>query len=69
MGLKMNVPKAKLEHVSSQLLSLHTPTISNQIDPDWVAIEVIIDEHVVRDVIPKLKRAGADKWIFINFPK
>ena len=65
----MNVPKAKLEYVSPQLLSWHTPTLSNQIDPDWVAIEVIINEHAVRNVIPKLKKAGADKWIFINFPK
>ena len=59
VGLKMNVPKAKLEQVSSQLPALHTPTISNQTDPDWVAIEVIIDEHIVRDIIPKLKKAGA----------
>ena len=59
VGLKMNVPKARLEEVSSQLPSLHTPTISNQSDPDWIALEVIIDEHVVRDIIPRLKRAGA----------
>jgi len=60
VGLKMNVPKAKLKEVSSQLPSLHTPTVSNQTDPDWVAIEVIIDKHVVRDIIPKLKKAGAE---------
>ena len=60
VGLKMNVPKAQLEQVSSQLPALHTPTISNQTDPDWVAIEVIIDKHIVRDIIPKLKKAGAE---------
>ncbi len=60
VGLKMNVQKPNLELVTSQLLSLHTPTISNQIDPDWVAVEVIIDEHIVRDLIPKLKKAGAE---------
>lgn len=60
VGLKMNVPKAKLEQVSSQLPSLHTPTISNQVDPDWVAVEVIIDKQVVRDLVPKLKKAGAE---------
>jgi ATP phosphoribosyltransferase len=60
VGLKMNVSKAKLQQVSSQLPSLHTPTISNQIDPDWVAIEVIIDKQVVRDLIPKLMKAGAE---------
>lgn len=60
VGLKMNVPKAKLNNVTNQLPSLHTPTISSQSDPDWVAIEVIIDEHIVRDIIPKLKKAGAE---------
>jgi ATP phosphoribosyltransferase len=60
VGLKMNVAKARLEQVLNQLPSLHTPTISNQVDPDWVAIEVIIDKRVVRDLIPKLKKAGAE---------
>jgi ATP phosphoribosyltransferase len=60
VGLKMNVPKVKLEQVSSQLSALHTPTISNQVDVEWVALEVIIDKKVVRDVIPKLKKAGAE---------
>jgi ATP phosphoribosyltransferase len=59
VGLKMNVPRAMLDEVSSQLPALHTPTISNQTDPDWVALEVIIDETIVRDLIPKLKEAGA----------
>ena len=58
--MKMNVPKDKLDQVSQQLPSLHTPTISSQTDPDWVAIEVIIDEHTVRDLIPELKKAGAE---------
>ncbi len=60
VGLKMNVFKQKLAAVTSQLPSLHTPTISSQSDPDWVAIEVIIDERVVRDLIPKLRSAGAE---------
>jgi len=60
VGLKMNVPKSKLEQVSNQLPALHTPTISNQTDPDWVAIEVVMDQQVVRDLIPKLKKAGAE---------
>ncbi|NLS78566.1 MAG: ATP phosphoribosyltransferase [Chloroflexi bacterium] len=59
VGLKMNVPKDKLADVSKQLPSLHTPTISAQSDPEWVAIEVITDVHIVRDLIPKLKKAGA----------
>ncbi len=60
VGLKMNVPKVKLDAVSSQLPALHTPTISGQTDADWVALEVIVDEAVVRDIIPALKRAGAE---------
>jgi ATP phosphoribosyltransferase len=59
VGLKMNVPKSKLEKVIRTLPSLHTPTISNLSDTQWVAIEVIIDEKIVRDIIPDLTRAGA----------
>jgi ATP phosphoribosyltransferase len=59
VGLKMNVPRAQLENVVAKLPSLHTPTISNQMDQDWVALEVIIDERVVRDLIPALCKAGA----------
>jgi ATP phosphoribosyltransferase len=60
VGLKMNVPKDKLEIVSGQLPALHTPTVSSQVDPDWVALEVILDKREARDLIPKLKRAGAE---------
>jgi ATP phosphoribosyltransferase len=59
VGLKMNVPRAKLGKITKILPSLHTPTISNLSDEHWVAIEVIIDEKTVRDIIPNLKRAGA----------
>jgi ATP phosphoribosyltransferase len=60
VGLKMNVPKANLEQVLAHLPALHTPTISSQTDADWVAVEVILDEEVVRDIIPRLKKAGAE---------
>jgi len=60
VGLKMNVPRALLDEVSSHLPSLHTPTISSQTDPDWVALEVIVDKDIVRDLIPNLKRSGAE---------
>ena len=59
VGLKMNVPKAKLKVVTDILPSLHTPTVSSLSDGEWVAIEVIIDEQTVRDIIPSLRRAGA----------
>jgi ATP phosphoribosyltransferase len=60
VGLKMNVPKAKLDRVWRQLPALHTPTISNQIDEAWVALEVIVDKQMAREIIPKVKKAGAE---------
>ena len=60
VGLKMNAPKNKLEEILRQLPALHTPTISSQTDQDWVAVEVIIDEEVARDLLPRLKKAGAE---------
>jgi ATP phosphoribosyltransferase len=66
VGLKMNVPRAKLDQVSAQVPSLHTPTISSQVDPEWVALEVIIDKEVSRDLIPKLKKAGAE--VIVEYP-
>jgi ATP phosphoribosyltransferase len=60
VGLKMNVPRARLDEVMATLPALHTPTISNQKDEAWVALEVIADEQEVRDMIPQLKRVGAE---------
>jgi ATP phosphoribosyltransferase len=60
VGLKMNVPREKLEQVSSHLPALHTPTISSQADESWVALEVIIDKGAARNIVPRLKRAGAE---------
>ena len=59
VGLKMNVPKENLSQVVAKLPALHTPTISEQSDQKWVAIEVIVDEKQVRNILPDLKRAGA----------
>jgi ATP phosphoribosyltransferase len=59
VGLKMNLPKNKLDEVVKTLPCLRTPTVSTLSDIEWVAIEVVIDEKVVRDIIPNLKRAGA----------
>jgi len=59
VGLKMNSPRKGLDRIMKILPSLHTPTISTLADEGWVALEVIIDESVVRDIIPELRRAGA----------
>ncbi len=60
VGLKMNLPVEKLEEVSSLLPSLHNPTISHLKDENWVALEIVTDETKVRDLIPILKKAGAE---------
>lgn len=59
VGLKMNVQKNSFKRVLSLLSAMHSPTISSLSDSGWYAIEVITDEKIVRDLIPKLKRAGA----------
>ena len=59
VGLKMNVPREALKQVISKLPALHAPTISEQADKNWVAVEVIVDEKIVREILPELKRSGA----------
>ncbi|MHB9029121.1 MAG: ATP phosphoribosyltransferase [Candidatus Latescibacterota bacterium] len=60
VGLKMNLPAAKLDELSSLLPSLHNPTISHLKEEGWLALEVIIDETKVRELIPILKKHGAE---------
>lgn len=60
VGLKMNIAETNLRNLLQTLPSLRNPTISNLSLAGWVAVETIIDEHVVRDLIPKLKAAGAE---------
>jgi ATP phosphoribosyltransferase len=55
----MNVPKDKLNSIIKVLPALKKPTISQLSDNLWVAIETIVDEKIVRELIPELKRAGA----------
>ncbi|UCF00269.1 MAG: ATP phosphoribosyltransferase [Planctomycetota bacterium] len=59
VGLKMNVKKSDLESILKVLPAEKSPTISNLADPDYVALEVIIDSKVERSLVPALKRAGA----------
>lgn len=59
VGLMMNVPVAVLDQVVSVLPALQKPTVSSLADDAWVAVNTIIDESVVRDLIPRLKDAGA----------
>lgn len=59
VGLKMNIPREKLDAILTALPSLKNPTISPLADEGWVAAEIIVEEHAVRELIPSLKRAGA----------
>jgi len=59
VGIKMNVPQEQLDHVVSMLPSLTAPTISPLYKSDWFAVESIISEDVVRELIPRLIKSGA----------
>jgi len=63
VGLKMNVPRAALEEVTSLIMDRlppeKSPTLSPLADEAWVALEIIVEEKIERDLIPDLKRAGA----------
>jgi ATP phosphoribosyltransferase len=59
VGLMLNVRREDLEAVLNVLPALKNPTISNLSDPQWVAVNTIIEESVVRQILPKLKAAKA----------
>lgn len=60
VGLKMNLRKSALDGVVTALPALRNPTISQLSHQDWIALETIIDESVVREIIPQLKALGAE---------
>jgi len=64
--LKMNVSKNNVEKIVGLLPALKKPTVSHLIQSDWVAIETVIEERLVREIIPRLKAAGAQG--IIEFP-
>ncbi len=66
VGLKMNFPESRLTELLEKLPSLRRPTISRLSEEGWLAVETVIDEIVVRDMIPELKRLGAEG--IIEFP-
>ncbi|WP_419781575.1 ATP phosphoribosyltransferase [Maridesulfovibrio sp.] len=60
VGLKMNMPKASLERAMEVMPSLNSPTVSDLSDPDWVSVEIMVEEVVVRELIPELIDMGAE---------
>jgi ATP phosphoribosyltransferase len=60
VGIKMNVPEARLKDVVALLPSLNAPTVSPLYQSDWFAVETVVDSSVVRDLIPELLKNGAE---------
>lgn len=60
VGLMMNVRRGSLQVVLDVLPALRRPTISDLSDPEWVAVNTIIEERQVREILPRLKAAGAE---------
>ncbi|HNR12718.1 MAG TPA: ATP phosphoribosyltransferase [Thermodesulfobacteriota bacterium] len=60
VGLKMNVPQAKLSHLITILPSLTSPTVASLYNSDWYSVETVIAESMARDLIPRLQKAGAE---------
>ncbi len=59
VGLKMNVPGERMEDVIDLLPSLQAPTVAHLFRTDWLSVEAVVEERVVRDLVPKLLAAGA----------
>ncbi len=60
VGLKMNVPLDMLDKVIEMLPSVTAPTVAKLYKQDWFSVETVISEHQVRDLVPKLKKAGSE---------
>lgn len=60
VGLKMNMPKSSLEKAMKVMPSLNSPTVSDLSDPAWVSVEIMVEEVVVRELIPELIDMGAE---------
>ena len=69
VGLKMNVPKDKLEAIVKLLPSITAPTISNLYQSDWFSVETVIAEKLVRELMPKLLKTGAEGIIEYSLNK
>jgi ATP phosphoribosyltransferase len=59
VGLKMNIPKERLDGIISLLPSITSPTMANLFRSNWVSVEVMVNKEKVRELIPQLIRKGA----------
>lgn len=69
VGLKMNVPEGKVEDVIRLLPSLNAPTVAGLYNSTWVSVESMVDSRVVRELIPRLIKAGAEGIIEYSLNK
>ncbi len=69
VGIKMNVPKDKMDKVIGIIPSLNAPTVAQLYNSDWFSVESVIDEAIVRGIIPELIQAGADGIIEYSLNK
>lgn len=69
VGLKMNAPKSKIKDIVKILPALNKPTVSSLSDDDWAAIETIVSEKQVKELVPKLKKMGAQGIIEYSLNK
>jgi ATP phosphoribosyltransferase len=60
VGLKLNAPRSAVETIIGELPSLRRPTVSPLSEDDWVAVETVLDEKIVREIIPVLREHGAE---------
>ncbi len=60
VGLKLNIERDKLDQIIQELPALRNPTVNRLADEKWVALDTILDETVVREIIPALKAHGAE---------
>lgn len=69
VGLKMNVPEDRFEEILNILPSVTAPTVAQLYKQPWFSVETVISEHQVRDLIPKLKKIGAEGIIEYSLNK
>jgi ATP phosphoribosyltransferase len=60
VGLKMNTPEERLDDVIKILPSLNAPTVAGLYKKNWYSVETVVEEHVVRELIPELIKVGAE---------
>lgn len=60
VALKMNAPSARLEEILAMLPALNSPTVSPLQDKNWLSLETVVERDLVRDLVPRLRQAGAE---------